>query len=128
MVIQYKAGQASVEFLILVGILMIIFAILFNYEGGNQFYSFELEIKNNLDNICNSVKNEIESAAEFGPVYNRTFYLPNGNYNITISGYTITVAENRYLVSCYIPVKNINGTLRTGKNILIYNESGIFIN
>ncbi len=120
-------AQASVEFLILLGILSLIFAVLINYSGGYQFYSANLKIEQQYKNICNQVKLEIENALETGPFYNRTFYLPDGNYNVSVESYEIKVVYSNGVKTCFIPV-NLSANLNKGGNTIIYNESGVFIN
>jgi len=118
--------QSSIEFLILLGILSLIFSVLINYPGGYLFYSDKLKIENQYKDICNQVKEEIENALEIGSFYNRTFYLPPGNYNVSISNYEIKVVYSGGEKICFIPT-NISSNLKEGKNIIIYNESGLFI-
>jgi hypothetical protein len=118
--------QASVEFLILLGVLTLIFAVLINYSGGYLFYSDNLKIENQYKDICSQVKDEIENALEMGPFYNRTFYLPTGNYNVSISNYEIKIIYNSGETTCFIPV-NLSTNLNNGKNTIIYNETGLFI-
>jgi len=120
-------GQSSIEFLILIGILSLIFAILINYPGGYLFYSDKLKIEKEYKDICIQIENEIENALEMGPFYNRTFYLPSGNYNASISNYEIKVSYSDGEKICYIPV-NISANLNKGENRIIYNKSGVFIN
>ena len=117
--------QASVEFLILFGVLTLIFAVLINYSGGYLFYSDNLKVETHYEDICSQVKQEIENALEMGPFYNRTFYLPTGNYNISISNYEIKIVYGGGEKTCYIPV-DLSANLNNGKNTIIYNESGLF--
>ena len=119
-------SQSSIEFLILLGILSLIFSILINYPGGYLFYSDKLKIENQYKDICNQVKEEIENALEIGPFYNRTFYLPPGNYNVSINNYEIKVVYSNGEKICFIPA-NVSSNLKKGKNTIIYNESGLFI-
>lgn len=119
-------AQASVEFLILFGVLSLIFAVLINYSGGYLFYSDNLKVKTHYEDICSQVKQEIENALEMGPFYDRTFYLPTGNYNISISNYEIKIVYSSGEKTCYIPV-DLSANLNNGKNTIIYNETGLFI-
>lgn len=119
-------GQASAEFLILLGVLSLIFVVIFASSQGYQFYSDKLRIEQKYRNICDKIKSEIETALEIGPIYNRTFYLPSGTYIAKISNYEIEISSPLGTIICRIPV-NLNVTLSQGKNTIIYNESGIFI-
>ncbi len=117
-------AQASVEFLVLVGILGIIFVIIFSSSGGYYFYSEKLKVEEKYDNICTTVKLEIETALEIGPYYNRTFYLDSGDHTVLIQNYEITVRKDNLVKICYIPI-NISANLNNGENTIIYNETGI---
>lgn len=118
-------AQASVEFLLLVGILTLIFVILVNYSGGYQFQSSTLRLQEHYTEICNQIKNEITYALAIGPYYEREFYLPSGTYNAAIVEYTILIEYSNGEVDCFSPV-NLTEELNIGRNVLIYNESGIF--
>lgn len=120
-------AQASIEFLILLGVLTLIFAILINYSGGYLFYSDNLKVEQQHKDICNQVKDEIENALEIGYFYNRTFYLPSGDYNVSINNYEIRVAYSSGETICFIPV-NLSANINKGENTIIYNETGLFIN
>ena len=119
-------GQASAEFLILLGILSLIFVIIFASSQGYQFYSEKLNTQQDYQDLCQKIKFEIETALEIGPFYNRTFYLSPGTYIPSISNYEISIVYSYGKVSCFIPA-NVTGNLTQGKNTIIYNESGLFI-
>ncbi len=120
-------GQASAEFMVLLGFLSLVFVIIFASSQGYQFYSDKLEAQQEYKEICNDIKFEIETALEMEPVYNRTFYLPEGTYNASISNYEISVEYSYGEVSCYIPA-NVSGEPIQGKNTILYNETGLYLN
>lgn len=117
-------AQASVEFLVLVGILSLIFVVIFSYSGGYYFYSEKLKVEEKYENICDTVKLEIETALEAGPYYNRTFYLEPGDHAVSIQNYEVVVGKDNLVKICYIPI-NISANLNNGENTIIYNETGI---
>jgi predicted membrane protein len=119
-------GQASAEFLILFGILSLIFSIIFVYNYGYQFYSEKMKIEEEYKDLCNKIKFEIQTALEIGPNYNRSFYLPSGTYTASINGYDVEINYSYGKVICYIPI-NLTAQLIQGKNTIIYNGSGLFI-
>jgi len=118
-------AQASVEFLVLVGILGLIFVVIFSYSGEYYFYSEKLKVEEKYDNVCNTVKLEIETALEIGPYYSRTFYLEPGTHTVSIQNYEIIVSKDNLVKICYIPI-NISANLNNGENTIIYNETGIY--
>ena len=120
-------GQASTEFMILLGVLSLIFAIIFASSEGYQYYSDKLRAEQNYQNICDDIKFEIETALEMGPIYNRTFYLPQGSYTASISNYEVVVVYDYGEAVCYVPA-NVKGNPIQGKNIIYYNETGLYIN
>ncbi|MCK4730058.1 MAG: hypothetical protein KAT28_01960 [Candidatus Aenigmarchaeota archaeon] len=117
-------AQASVEFLVLVGILSLIFVIIFGYSGGYYFYSEKLKVEETYENICDTVKLEIETALEVGPYYSRTFYLEPGDHAVSIQNYEVIVSKDNLIKICYIPI-NISANLNNGENTIIYNETGV---
>jgi len=119
-------GQVSGEFLILLGIVCLIFSIIFVHSYKYQFYAEKIKIEEEHKNLCNKIKSEIETALEVGPIYNRSFYLPSGTYNASIRGYEVEINYSYGKVICHVPV-NITAQLSQGKNTIIYNASGLFI-
>ncbi|RLI99378.1 MAG: hypothetical protein DRP06_03580 [Candidatus Aenigmatarchaeota archaeon] len=117
-------AQASVEFLVLVGILSLIFVIIFSSSGGYYFYSEKMKVEEKYNNICSTVKLEIETALEIGPYYNRTFYLDSGDHTVSIQNYEVVVKKDDLIKICHIPI-NISANLNNGENTIIYNETGI---
>jgi uncharacterized protein (UPF0333 family) len=118
-------AQASVEFLLIIAILSVIFAIAASYYLG---YSFRLEASSSQEvykAICRQVSAEIDYALSAGPVYGRSFYLPQGNYNVSIKDYEIIVTSPGAAVVCYTHINNTKN-LVIGKNMIIYNETGIY--
>jgi uncharacterized protein (UPF0333 family) len=118
-------GQASVEFLLIFAIIAVVFALSVNYFinyslNANTFLSEE-----NYRSICLQIKTEIDCALLAGPYYERDFYLEQGPYNATISGYDIIIAYSEGIVSCKTLV-NASKNLSIGKNTLIYNETGVY--
>ena len=119
-------AQVSAEFLILLGILSVIFSIIFVSNYKYQFYAEKIKTQEKYKDLCNKIKFEIETALETGPKYERSFYLPLGIYNASIRGYYVEINYSYGKVVCYIPA-NLTAHLTQGKNTIIYNESGLFI-
>jgi uncharacterized protein (UPF0333 family) len=118
-------AQASAEFLLIIALLSVIFAIAAGYFLG---YNFTREVSSTQENyraICSQVSLEIDYALSSGPDYERTFYLPKGNYNVSIKNYEIGVIYPGASVVCYTQINNTE-SLVIGKNTVIYNETGFY--
>jgi len=118
-------GQASVEFLLIFGMLAVIFAIAVSYYLNYSLSSNAFLSEDTYQSICLQVETEIDCALSAGPYYERDFYLEQGPYNVSISGYDISVAYSGGTVSCRTVVNASKG-LSIGKNTIIYNEMGFY--
>jgi uncharacterized protein (UPF0333 family) len=118
-------GQASVEFLLIIALLAVIFSISVSYFINYSLNSNTYQSEENYHSICLQVKNEIDCALSAGPYYERDFYLEQGPYNASISGYEIQVTYSGGIVSCQTLV-NASKNLSIGKNTILYNETGVY--
>ena len=118
-------GQASVEFLMLLSLLSLIFVISVSYFLGYSVATNSYLAEENYRSICRQVSDEIEYALSSGPRYERSFYLPQGDYNASIGNYEVSVRHGSGTVVCYT-FTNASADLSIGKNTIIYNETGIW--
>jgi hypothetical protein len=118
-------GQASVEFLLILGIISVIFAIIVSYFAGYSLYSSNFLSEEGYRSICRQVSDEVEGALASGPDYERVFYLPQGNYNVSLYDREIRVNYSAGMVLCPTSI-NASKNLSIGKNTIIYNETGIY--
>ncbi|MBN2095263.1 MAG: hypothetical protein JW727_04395 [Candidatus Aenigmarchaeota archaeon] len=118
--------QASVELLLLLGILSVIFAISFSYYVGYGIYQASVSTGGDYRSVCKQIAGEIDSALRIGPDYERSFYLPYGDYNATLQNYEIVVNYPSGMAVCYTYV-NITRNLTIGKNTVIYNGTGFYL-
>jgi len=119
-------GQSSVEFILILSLLSVIFAITVSYFANYSLYSNNYLSEESYRLICAQVKDELDAAFSSGPDYERAFYLPAGNYNASIYDREIKVSYSGGAVSCYT-YANITKFLSIGKNTVIYNETGLFV-
>jgi uncharacterized protein (UPF0333 family) len=118
-------GQASVEFLLIFSLLAVIFVIALSYYLNYGLSSNAYLSEENYHSICLQVENEIDSALSAGPYYERDFYIEQGPYNVSVSGYEIKVNYSSGAVSCRALV-NVSKNLSIGKNTIIYNGTGFY--
>jgi len=119
-------AQASVEFLLLLAILSVIFALSVNYYLSYSLRSDLFLQEEGYKSICSQVNEEIKSALYAGAYYKREFYLPDGVYNASMQNYEIKIGYSGGAVSCNTYVNNTQN-LSIGKNTIIYNETGLYI-
>lgn len=120
-----RAAQASVEFLLLLSLLSLIFVISVSYFLGYGAATNSYLAEEEYRSICKQISDEIEYALSTGPFYERSFYLPQGDYNATVGNYEVLIAYSTGSVACYT-FTNASAELTIGKNTIIYNETGVF--
>jgi hypothetical protein len=126
-----RKSEASIEFIVLIGILILFFVFFVGITGVNNRDIRESTVFTNARSILDIVINEINTASRIEGYY-REFHIPeklsNGEtYTLTI--YTdlrmvkIEWSDNKNLIS-NIVTENIIGSVNPGTNI-IKNEKGI---
>ena len=126
-------SQISVEFLLLVAILIFIVSVTFLASGSFQTNVFEEKVYSSALERCRQISSEINIAVKIGDGYRRKFYLEealygNLDYSIEIRNYTVSIKWNEKSVSCSILTESVNGEVKKGWN-LIQNVGGeIYVN
>ena len=123
-------GQGAIEFIILVGVLLITFALVIGAlaVSTNRINS-EKEIVIGED-LVNKVQQEVQLAHQVNPGYYRIFNLPERlggkDYTISISNNVVTVRidENDY----WRYLQPVQGTIQKGANIIERRDDGVYIN
>jgi hypothetical protein len=119
-------GQAAVEFLILLSVAMVLFAIAVNYYAGYYLQSSGFQAERQYGLICRQISDEARNALLMGDYYERDFYLPLGDYSASVFGWSARVEYSGGEVYCPMPANLEDKTLNNGKNTIIYNASGLF--
>ncbi|MEM7825092.1 MAG: hypothetical protein QXO27_03925 [Candidatus Aenigmatarchaeota archaeon] len=122
-------SQVSIEFMILVSILLLIFVFLL---GGGSYLRNDMmsvKIKNEAKKLSNDIAFEINTAVKTGNGYSRRFYVSDSfagiyNYSIEIENYLVTISWIGGSVYSQIVTKNITGDVKKGWN-LIENKNGV---
>ena len=134
MLMSHKA-EASIEFVIFIGILLIFFVFFVGISGVNVRDIDESTVFKNAENILNIVTGEINTASRIEGYY-REFYIPeklvNGDeYSITIYNdlrmVKIEWDEGKNLMS-NIQTNNIQGNIVRGTNKIMRENGMVNIN
>jgi len=123
-------GQAAFEFLVYVGIVVLIMAYFLWNNLSLQNQAMHTKIDAEAKKLCNTIAFEINSAVRSGDGYNRNFFVPNSfsgitDFTINVDEYSVFVDWNDKSTSCSIIVKNITNTnvINKGYNF-IENKDG----
>jgi hypothetical protein len=123
-------GQSSVEFMVYIGILLVILSVFLWSSNSLQSRLNEVKIQNDAQQLCDKVAFEINTAVRSGNGYKRDFYMEKSffgvsDFNITVDYYTVYLTWNNFSVISNIITKNITGTITEGRINTIENRRGI---
>jgi len=123
-------GQSSVEFMVYIGILLVILSVFLWSSNSLQSRLNEVKIQNDAQQLCDKVAFEINTAVRSGNGYKRDFYMEKSffgvsDFNITVDYYTVYLTWNNFSVISNIITKNITGTINEGRINSIENRGGI---
>lgn len=121
-------SQASIEFLILVSVLIFLVGTTILVSGNFQANFFEEKVYSSAREICRKISSEISIAVRIGDGYKREFFLEeklfgNLDYSVEVSDYSIKIKWDGKIFSCNSLVESINGNIKGGKNVL-QNKNG----
>jgi hypothetical protein len=122
-------GQAGVEFMILISIMLII-VLIFVWNGlSTQQRVFDVKTDVEAQQLCDNIAFEINSAVKAGDGYKRNFYVKNdffgvSNFTISVSEYSVFIDWYHNSVSSSIITKNIHGIIEREKKYTIENKDG----
>jgi hypothetical protein len=123
-------GQSSVEFMVYIGILLVILSVFLWSSNSLQSRLNEVKIQNEAQQLCDKVAFEINTAVRSGNGYKRNFYMEKNffgvsDFEINIDDYTIYLTWDNFSVISNIITKNITGTVTQGRINTIENRGGI---
>ncbi len=126
----HTKAQVSVEFLMLVILMVLIFSIYVPFLWRQQL---EIEEENEYlvgEKIASSIKNEVETAVMFGSGYRRNFTLPEdifgSDYTISIDNKILRIRWKNKGTEEYLIAHQISGSPKPGKNIIL-NQEGVIV-
>ena len=123
-------GQSAFEFLVYVGIVVLIMAFFMWNSLSLQTQSMHTKIDVEAKKLCDTISFEINSAVRSGDGYNRKFSVPKSfsgitDFTITVDDYSVFVDWEDKSVSCSIIVRNITNTNIIDKGVnFIENKNG----
>lgn len=122
-------AQVSIEFLILIFILVLVFTFFSSSTTSIKNQLNSIRIQTEARRLVNKIASEINLAVEVGDGYERRFYVENSfagitDFSITISNYTISLEWKRGVVYSPLISSSIQGEIRKGWNV-VRNVDGI---
>ena len=127
-------GQSAFEFLVYVGIVMLIMAIFLWNSLSLQTQSMHTKIDTEARNLCDTIAFEINSAVRSGDGYSRKFFVPNSfagitDFTIKVDGYSVFVDWVDKSVSSSIIIRNITNTdvINKGPNFIENKGGNVYV-
>lgn len=128
----YRKAQSAVEFIILVGIVLVVFLIFMGVIQRN----ISDEVKNNRDTVAKeialTIQNELSLASEASDGYFRKFTLPANilglDYDIILTDTNVFIktVDEKHAVA--LPISNVTGNAQAGDNIIKNVNGEVFVN
>lgn len=129
---KYKSGQFAIEFILLFGIMMIIFLTIVAIITSKVIDAKEQERYDLARDVSELAQAEISLAGKVLNGYNRTFFLPE---LLSGSSYGIEIIGNKELVVTYIDQEyvvflpdSVEGNVSPGANTISKINGTIFLN
>ncbi len=124
-------SQVSIEFLILISILIAFAGIVILVNSSFQRNVREEEIERAALQACEKISFEINNAVRFGEGYKRSFYLEEKiaglDYTLNLENYTIIIEFDGKRIECKTLAKEINGNLKKGWNLIQNLKGDIYV-
>ena len=125
---KHKNSQTSIEFVILVGFVLLFFTTFFLTIHGNISDKIKERQTKLVIEIASTVQDEIDLAFESIDGYYRKFIIPDyvasKSYDINITEGMVYVRTTDGKQAIALPVQNISGQVQKGDNI-IQKENGV---
>ena len=108
-------GQSSLEFAVLVGFVMVAFALFFLVIRSNLSDKLDERINAEVKEVAWTVKNEVDLASDSMEGYSRNFTLPNQvygrEYDISVNESLVFVqtSDGKHRIS--LPLQNVSGQI-----------------
>lgn len=121
-------AQVSVEFMVFMSILILIFIPLLSSSISLQQETKNIRLETEAGKLSDAIAFEINLATKAGDGYERKFYVEESfagisNFNISVEDYRVTIEWSERSASSPIVTKNVTGTIKKGWN-LIKNKNG----
>jgi len=127
-----RRGQVAIEFIVLVGFMLVAFTIFFLALQENLSDKFSERQDKKVKEIAVTVKNEIDLAFHSSDGYRREFSLApdvyGKDYNISVNEsvvYVVTV-DGKHAIS--FAVKEVTGNIQKPENVITKENGGVRLN
>ncbi len=126
-----KRGQSGIEFIIVVGVVLLFFVIFFTAINLQQAQKNEQNKEALFQNIALDVRDEINIAAGSSNGYYREFEIPMNVYgkdyeiNITPTG-SVYLYSERFAVS--FKASTVSGSIQKGLNVIRKENGTVYLN
>jgi hypothetical protein len=125
-------SQASIEFLIFVSVLFLIFAFILWNDNSLQNQLNWVKTNNEAKKLCDGIAFEINSAVRTGNGYKRKFYVEKdffgvSDFDISVGNYTVYIDWSKNSVSSSIVTENITGIVDKGSNFIENRDGEIYV-
>lgn len=121
-------SQVSVEFLMLVSILILISVVLTLVLVPLKIASTSKKLGEEAKKLCKTVAFEIDTAFNLGNGYERSFFIPEKilgrNYSVSIQNHSVWITIDDRAWSCNTVVGSVHGNVKAGWN-RINNTDGV---
>lgn len=122
-------SQVSVEFIVLVSMLILIFIAFLLSSSSIKFRLIGIKSEIEAKELCDDIASEINHAVRAGNGYERRFYVKDSfygvsNFNISIEGNSVFMDWDEKSVSSSIITNNVVGNVSKGWN-KINNTNGV---
>ncbi|MCU0642178.1 MAG: hypothetical protein MUF61_01180 [archaeon] len=130
--IKSLRGQSAVEFMILVGAVLVFMVAFFGALEANRADKLRESRENFLNDVALSVRDEVNLAYSASDGYEREFIVPNKafglEFNITFVGTSVYLRtiDGKYALAQ--PINNVTGEIKTGSNIIRKNNGLVYLN
>ena len=127
---RYMISQATVEFIILFGVMLIAIIAAVTFSWGEINDVNHMRLSRDANSLLSDVRSKMDTAYIEGDGFSIKLLLPeqiNGlTYKINASDNVIYVNISNHIYTTTIMAQNVSGTFRIGENI-IRNSDGIII-
>lgn len=130
--LRESKAQVSVEFLSMIGVVLLIFVGLYMLISAQNRSANEVSLQFNLQRVCNEFSAAINLAATGGPGFTAHIKLLNKTrsleYNITIASKTMLVNAAKTRVTCRLITSNVYySAIEKGTDLNIINSNGTIL-
>lgn len=122
-------AQSSVEFMILISILLILFILYTQNSLSLQKDMISIKADQEAKKLSDRIAFEINTAVKSGDGYERSFFIESSfagisDFDVSVKDYEVKVAWSQNFVTSQIVTKNTTGNVVKGWN-LIENRDGV---